>query len=156
LRHLRRCSGAGLSLARLTAEQPHEFLPTRFPAQRPVRFDPDFFNCVGCHGSSAIIYPQWTGSLMAQAARDPVFYACLDIAEADALGSGDICIRCHSPKAWMEGRSSPTNGSAITAQDRDGVTCNFCHRMVDPYNLDGQAPAVDADILSDLGADAPV
>ncbi len=113
-------------------------------------------NCVGCHGNTAIIYPQWTGSLMAQAARDPIFYACLDIAEADSPGSGDTCIRCHVPKAWLEGRSTPTNGMSITAQDRDGITCNFCHRMVDPFNLDGQAPAEDADILNDLGANAPI
>ncbi|HKQ48655.1 MAG TPA: hypothetical protein VJZ71_11345 [Phycisphaerae bacterium] len=113
-------------------------------------------NCVSCHGSTAIIHPQWTGSLMAQAARDPLFYACLDIAEADSPGSGDMCIRCHVPKAWLEGRSMPTNGINITAQDRDGITCNFCHRMVDPFNLDGQAPAEDADILYALGANAPI
>ncbi len=113
-------------------------------------------SCVGCHGNGAIIHPQWSGSLMSQAARDPVFYACLDIAEADAPGSGDMCIRCHAPKAWLEGRSTPTSGSAITAQDRDGITCNFCHRLVDPFNLDGMAPEEDYYILSDLGADAPV
>jgi hypothetical protein len=111
---------------------------------------------VTCHGNTAIINPQWSGSLMAQAARDAVFYACLDIAEADAPGAGDLCIRCHVPKAWLEGRSTPTNGSSITAQDRDGVTCNFCHRLVDPFNLDGQAPTEDADILADLGSNAPV
>lgn len=113
-------------------------------------------NCSACHGNTAIIHPQWSGSLMAQAARDPLFYACLDIAEADAPGSGDTCIRCHVPKAWLEGRSTPTNGMMITAQDRDGITCNFCHRMVDPFNLDGQAPSDDEDILFNLGANAPI
>ncbi len=67
-------------------------------------------SCGGCHGSTAPIFDDWTGSLMAQAARDPLFYACLDIAQADAPGSGDLCIRCHAPKAWLEGRSTPPSG----------------------------------------------
>lgn len=119
-------------------------------------------NCQTCHGGvvpgvgdPVRIFDDWTGSLMSQAARDPVFYACLDIAEADAPGSGDMCIRCHVPKAWLEGRSTPTNGSAITAADRDGITCSFCHRLVDPFNTLGDAPAIDAAILSSLAADAP-
>src|ERR1043166_2350057 len=61
-------------------------------------------SCSGCHSNAATIYNDWSGSLMSQAARDPLFYACLDIAEADAPGSGDMCIRCHVPKAWLEGR----------------------------------------------------
>ena len=119
-------------------------------------------NCQSCHGGvvpglgdPVPIFDDWTGSLMAQAARDPVFYACLDIAEADAPGSGDLCIRCHVPKAWLEGRSTPTDGSAITAADRDGISCSFCHRMVDPFNTLGDAPAIDAMILADLAGDAP-
>jgi hypothetical protein len=112
-------------------------------------------SCTGCHGNSAPIFNDWTGSLMAQAARDPLFYACLEIAQADAPGSGDLCIRCHVPKAWLEGRSTPPTGSAITAADRDGINCAFCHRLVDPYNTLGDAPAEDADILAALGANAP-
>jgi hypothetical protein len=112
--------------------------------------------CAGCHGNTSPIFNDWTGSLMAQAARDPIFYACLDIAEADAPGSGDLCIRCHVPKAWLEGRSTPTSGSAITAADRDGINCAFCHRLVDPYNTLGDAPPADASILAALGANSPV
>ncbi len=119
-------------------------------------------NCQSCHGGTVPgvgdpvpIFDDWTGSLMAQAARDPLFYACLDIAEADAPGSGDICIRCHVPKAWLEGRSSPTNGNSINAGDRDGINCSFCHRLVDPFNTLGDAPAADAAILAALAADAP-
>ncbi len=113
-------------------------------------------DCLACHSSASPIYDEWSASLMANAARDPVFYACLDIANADAPESGDLCIRCHSPKAWLEGRSTPTDGSALTAADRDGINCNFCHRMVDPFNVLGDAPAVDAGILAALEADAPV
>ncbi|MCK6483153.1 MAG: hypothetical protein HUU22_03805 [Phycisphaerae bacterium] len=118
--------------------------------------------CTGCHGdpeppptAGVPIYEDWSGSLKAQAARDPLFYACLDIAERDAPGIGETCIRCHVPMAWLDGRSQPSDGSAITSFDRDGINCNFCHRNVDPFQYAG-APPVDAAIIAALGADAPV
>lgn len=107
-------------------------------------------NCLQCHNNTeGKIVRNWQGSLMAQAARDPLFYACLDVSNHTAPGSGDFCIRCHSPKAWLEGRSTPTDASALTEPDRDGVTCNFCHRLVDPANPPGE-PAGDAAILAAL------
>ncbi len=49
--------------------------------------------------------------MMAQAARDPLFYAQLDLANADGrparpavAGMADMCLRCHSPVGWLEGR----------------------------------------------------
>jgi len=126
------------------------------PQREPITTS---FSCISCHAGfdaeTGPIYSDWSGSLMANAARDPIFLACLEIAEADAPGSGDICIRCHVPKAWLEGRSDPTDGSAINSDDRDGVTCNFCHRLVDPFQKE-TPPAVDAQILIDLGSDAPI
>lgn len=119
--------------------------------------------CIACHAGFGAEEPpavhigqEWTGTMMAQAARDPIFYACMDIAEADAPGVGDACIRCHAPKGWLEGRSTPTDGSSLTRQDRDGITCHFCHRMVDPFDLPDVAPHVDFFVLDELGADAPV
>jgi hypothetical protein len=73
--------------------------------------------------------------MMAQAARDPLFYACLAIANQDAPQSGDLCIRCHSPAGWLEGRSIPTDGSALNNNDREGVQCDFCHKFVKPTAL---------------------
>ncbi|MCB9858192.1 MAG: hypothetical protein H6818_21105 [Phycisphaerales bacterium] len=119
--------------------------------------------CTFCHSNggdepdpTVHIGREWRGSMMAQAARDPIFYACMDIAEADAPGVGDACIRCHAPKGWLEGRSTPTNGSALTREDRDGITCHFCHRMVDPFDLDNDAPAVDYFVLQGLDDDLPM
>lgn len=92
-------------------------------------------NCVTCHGNydpSVEPYFNWRGSMMAQAARDPLFYACLAIANQDAAQSGDLCIRCHSPRAWLGGRSVPTDGSALQVEDRHGVQCGFCHKLVKP------------------------
>jgi hypothetical protein len=60
----------------------------------------------------------WAGSMMAQSGRDPVFYAALDIANADAAFAGEFCLRCHLPRGWLDGRSSTTDGSAMTAVDQ--------------------------------------
>ncbi|KAA0220017.1 MAG: hypothetical protein EDS66_14980 [Planctomycetota bacterium] len=110
-------------------------------------------NCGTCHGSveeNVRIMQPWEGSMMAHAARDPLFYACLAIAEQDAQFVGDICIRCHTPRAWLSGRSNPTDGSAINASDRDSVNCNLCHRMVDPVYEKGVNPVEDVTVLNNL------
>lgn len=112
-------------------------------------YNDDFTTCSSCHSSEtdpAKPYRRWATSMMGQAARDPIFYACLDIANKDAGQSGDLCIRCHAPRAWLAGRSTPTDGSAFEQPnhedflpgDFDGVTCDVCHRMVDPINFDAE------------------
>jgi hypothetical protein len=109
--------------------------------------------CDNCHGGyNPAVEPAhtWEGSMMAQAARDPLWMACLTVSTQDsvwALGNtnaGDLCIRCHSPVGWLEGRSEPTNTDALQGKDFDGVQCDFCHRMIDPFAELGQ-PDVPAD-----------
>ncbi len=110
-------------------------------------------SCSYCHGNynaDMEPYERWSASMMAQAARDPVFQACLTIANQDAGEAGEICIRCHAPGGWLEGRSSPPDMSAFIDRDFDGVSCNFCHRMVNPKFVPGESPDVDADILAAL------
>ncbi len=112
-------------------------------------------NCRGCHEvynppTEYPIYSRWAGSMMGQAARDPLFHACLAIANQDAAFSGDLCIRCHSPGGWLGGRSTPTDGSNLRDEDFEGVTCNFCHRMVDPEFKVGVSPARDEPLLDAL------
>jgi len=116
-------------------------------------------NCGSCHGGyDTNVEPlhNWKGSMMGQAARDPFFEACMTVAEQDAPGSGDLCIRCHSPFAWLQGRSNPTNGSAITLADRDAVSCDICHRAVDPIYKPGISPVEDLAVINALApADRP-
>ncbi len=94
-------------------------------------------------------YDNWVTSMMGQAARDPVWHAALAIANQDANLGGDLCIRCHSPGAWLGGRSVPTDASAFTEDDYDGVNCNFCHRLVNPV-AGPNNPTVDGPILKAL------
>lgn len=110
-------------------------------------------DCRTCHGdydAAVEPYHTWQGSMMAQASIDPVFLASLEIANLDAPESGDICLRCHMSKGWLEGRSSPTDGSAMLAADKIGVSCDLCHRMVNPTYVPGESPIEDQTILAAL------
>lgn len=91
--------------------------------------------CDNCHGGyDSEVEPahNWRGSMMANAGRDPIFWATLAVAEQDFDGAGGLCIRCHSPGGWLAGRGTPTDGSKLTRADSDGVECDFCHRLTNP------------------------
>ncbi len=116
------------------------FMPGSQPGEVGTFDTPD--KCDNCHGGYNItVEPayNWRGSMMAQAARDPLWLACLTVADQDSIwavgnpNAGDICIRCHSPTGWLEGRSDPTNTAALRTTDFDGVQCDFCHKMIDPF-----------------------
>lgn len=116
-------------------------------------------NCQACHRGSAAAdganmpYNSWAGSMMANATRDPLFWAALDVANHDGAangfpGVGDYCLRCHTPKGWYGGRVVK-NGSGGTVDgsngcllqgdhddadgsnnDYGGENCHFCHRLM--------------------------
>ena len=103
-------------------------------------------DCGSCHGdydeaNHIEPFPTWAGSMMANASRDPLFWAALDVANNDLPGIGDFCLRCHAPAAWLAGRSEPPLGSvdgcALEGKidelggDFDGLTCHLCHRMME-------------------------
>jgi hypothetical protein len=109
--------------------------------------------CVVCHGGYEPAYEpyfNWGGSMMSQASRDILFEANMVIANQDAPDSGDMCLRCHLPRGWLQGRSVPTDGSAMLPTDMSGLACDFCHRLVDPFYEPGVSPPEDQSILADL------
>ena len=114
--------------------------------------------CDVCH--SAPIYDTWQGSLMGQAGRDPLMWAALAIANRDAPGSGEYCLRCHTPKGWLEGHSGAADGSSLSPADLDtGVGCAVCHRMVEPDPVDGsldEASTYDQSVRSALASKPPL
>ena len=108
--------------------------------------------CAVCHGDYAPAvepYFNWQGSMMAQASIDPLFEACMVVANQDAPDSGDLCLRCHLPRGWLRGRSVPTDGSAMLFEDESGVSCDLCHRLVDPIAA-AENPSEDTAILASL------
>ncbi|MBN1490470.1 MAG: hypothetical protein JXA69_11190, partial [Phycisphaerae bacterium] len=82
--------------------------------------------------------------------RDLLFEANMVIANQDAPDSGDICLRCHLPRGWLQGRSVPTDGSQMLTTDMSGVACDYCHRLVDPIYEPGVSPFQDQAILAAL------
>lgn len=113
--------------------------------------------CSSCHrgsnASTAAFMPHstWSGSMMANALRDPLFWAALDVANADAAGIGkpgvgDYCLRCHTPRGWLDGNvvkgnAGPAGESGCRllgnyaahdgkSNEYTGVDCHFCHRLM--------------------------
>jgi hypothetical protein len=122
------------------SEDPLVRMPGSQPSQGIALEGPN--RCLNCHsGYNQAVEPgfNWMGSMMAQSARDPIYWACLTVAGQDsvwALGNPnavDLCERCHFPGGWLGGRSDPPNVSAMSGDDFDGISCDFCHTMWDPF-----------------------
>lgn len=114
--------------SRLTTTAQDFIFPGTQPGSLSAEITPSA-DCDICHSSP--IYDRWRGSMMGQAGRDPLMWAALHIANIDAPESGEYCLRCHTPKGWLEGRSHPAIGSALQPGDlMNGVACAVCHRSV--------------------------
>ncbi len=101
---------------------------------------------------------RWQGSMHAHSVRDPLFKAARNVAEQDAGQAAEtFCFRCHSPRAWLDGRANdpdnPTTG-LFPSDIAEGINCNTCHRLVDPIYNPGVSPMDDQAILN-LLADVP-
>src|SRR4051812_41956975 len=87
--------------------------------------------------------------MMANAARDPIFFAALTIANQDAPGVGTYCLRCHSPIGFVSGHATPPDGSAFDAIDKQGVGCDTCHRALTSAAPDAPYILSDAQLVFD-------
>jgi len=136
--------------------------------------------CLACHGANNaqsatfMPYSTWAGSMMANATRDPLFWAALDIANADAAsigkpGVGDYCLRCHTPRGWFNGHVVKTGSGGASgpggesgcqllgdhaayegkSNEYSGVDCHYCHRAM-PNGPAGEPLAIgNADLWID-------
>ena len=127
----------------LVVNDPLARMPGTQPAQGAALQPSDA--CMSCHGHPEPAIASgflWKGSMMAQAARDPFFWPALTVAVQDAVyafgtpNAADGCVRCHLPGGWLEQRSDPVNAVEMNGPDFDGVGCDFCHRMIDPFHAD--------------------
>ena len=165
-------------LVRMPGTQPSATANIASPSHEVKGDDTPKSACVNCHkgdpeapSEQGMPFFQWQGSMMAQAARDPVFWATLTVAAQDSIwavgrpNATDICLRCHFPEGWMSDRSGQLNGSAMTGSDFDGVHCAACHRMYDPFykttnagtregGINQQAYWDEATLLSSTAADS--
>lgn len=79
--------------------------------------------CAECHPSH---YDEWSGSMHAYAAEDPLFRAMNARGQREA-GIGDFCVKCHAPLALRLGKTTDGLNLAEVPQALRGVTCYFCH-----------------------------
>ncbi len=85
----------------------------------------DPLTCKACHPDH---YREWSGSMHAYAAEDPVFIAMNQRGQRETNGElGDFCITCHAPIALREGLSSDGLNLDMLPDYAKGVTCAFCH-----------------------------
>lgn len=143
------CFFKGIAVTLLCAFSASAWTPTpveddplvRMPGTQPgqvVDLESDK-QCLSCHAGGQYEMENWKGALMAQSSRDPLFWAGLTVAAQDSVyatgnpNAADICVRCHFPQGWLDGRSDPVNCSEMRGEDYDGVSCKICHYLYDPF-----------------------
>jgi hypothetical protein len=119
--------------------------------------------CADCHsnhvnadalrdasGRGVAPFDLWRGSMMAHAARDPIYRASVAAEQHEhpelAEAIGQKCTGCHAPAAWAETTlgGDPAPGPEVLLDSggtgdlaRDGATCVGCHLQTD--DADGSA-----------------
>ncbi|MET0342021.1 MAG: multiheme c-type cytochrome [Polyangiales bacterium] len=98
--------------------------PTLTAEQLQLR-DPE--TCKGCHPAH---YREWSSSMHAYAAKDPVFLAMNQRGQRETNGAlGDFCINCHAPMAVRDGLTHDGLNIAQLDDFERGVSCYFCHNV---------------------------
>lgn len=84
-------------------------------------------SCMTCHPKH---YKEWSGSMHAYAADDPVFLAMNQRGQEETGGAlGDFCVQCHAPMAVRTGATTDGLNLGELPQHLKGVTCYFCHTV---------------------------
>lgn len=92
-------------------------------ASREQLLDPE--TCKSCHQDH---FREWSGSMHAYAADDPVFLAMNQRGQRETGGAlGDFCVKCHAPMAVRTGATKDGLNLATLPRSLKGVTCFFCH-----------------------------
>ncbi|CAN5835165.1 hypothetical protein BH11MYX2_BH11MYX2_06070 [soil metagenome] len=123
-------------------------------AYEPERLmDPN--TCKDCHQDH---HDQWSGSMHAYAATDPIFRAMHKRGQRDTNGElGMLCVKCHAPMAVARGTITDANVKDFDfdtlGPEDNGVTCYFCHN-VEKVNGDHNNPlqlAMDSTMRGGIG-----
>ncbi len=83
--------------------------------------------CATCHPDH---HREWSGSMHAYAAEDPVFLAMNARGQRETNGAlGAFCVNCHAPMAVRSGATKDGLNLADLPASQKGVTCFFCHSV---------------------------
>jgi hypothetical protein len=97
--------------------------PSYLPLEDLMRAE----TCRQCHPKH---YQEWSGSMHAYAADDPVFLAMNRRGQEETAGSlGAFCVGCHAPMAVRLGLTTDGLNLAEVPAWAKGVTCFFCHSV---------------------------
>ena len=82
-------------------------------------------NCLPCHDEQ---FREWSSSMHAYAAEDPVFLAMNKRMLRETNGaSADFCVGCHAPMALRLGLTTDGSNLGDLPTSVRGITCYFCH-----------------------------
>jgi hypothetical protein len=85
----------------------------------------DSKRCASCHPEH---YDEWSASMHAYAAEDPVFLAMNKRGQEETGGVlGPLCVNCHAPLAVQLGVMTDWSDVESVPPELRGVTCYFCH-----------------------------
>jgi len=121
-------------------------------ATRAEMLDPQA--CAECHPNH---YDEWKSSMHAYAAEDPVFRAMNQRAQ-DEADLGGFCVNCHAPMAVIEGATVDGTNLDEVPEPLQGITCYFCHQVIDvpgPFHNNPLVLANDNIMRGGLGALGP-
>lgn len=150
------------SKPRIIPEPSPERVGQNFLAGRPLAYFtlPNFVGssqCALCHtdlkdsqGNDMSITNHWRSTMMANAAKDPLWQAKVASEVARNPAIKDViekkCVVCHMPMSWTQqsvsGKDYPAEGegvfagflrgtSQLNSAAMDGVSCSLCHQIVD-------------------------
>ena len=103
--------------------------------------------CANCHEDH---FNQWSQSMHAQAADDPVFLAMNARGQRETKGKlGTFCVQCHAPMAVRDGKTKDGLNLASLDPTYKGVTCYFCH-SIDSTDADAGKNNASVHIADDL------
>lgn len=109
-----------------TAESSHRPDAAADFLTRDQLMDPE--TCKTCHPTH---YREWSSSMHAYAAQDPVFVAMNVRGQRETGGAlGSFCVQCHAPLALRENASSDGLHLDEVPAKLQGVTCYVCHNTV--------------------------
>jgi hypothetical protein len=133
----------GATAGALTASGCSTAAPTTTFLSREEMLSPT--TCARCHVPH---FNDWTESMHAKAADDPVFIAMNKRGQRETNGKlGTFCVKCHAPMAVRDGLTKDGLNLASLPTYYKGVTCFFCHTIdaVDASHNNGSV-----DLATDL------
>ncbi|MFN3197055.1 MAG: multiheme c-type cytochrome [Bradymonadia bacterium] len=122
------------------------------PLSEQALMDPEA--CKDCHPQQ---YSEWSGSMHAYAAADPVFTAMNARGQRETNGAlGTFCVNCHAPMAVRLGLTTDgLNLDELPAYSK-GVTCYYCHSVAEVNGTHNNPLTLATDGVFRAGIDDPV